>query len=77
MKQTLAEIDRVNRKYVDDLSLGLFVAECTAWSPVRVGYESTEFDPEATAYRHRTDHDRSRDVEAIRFKVDSLLKSMS
>jgi len=77
VKHILSEINRVNRKYVDDLSLGLFVAECTAWSPVRVGYESTEFDPEATAYRHRTDHDRFRDVEAIRFKVDSFLKTMS
>ena len=77
VKQTLSEIKRVNRKYVDDLSLGLFVAECTTWSPVRVGYESTEFDPEAMAYRHRTDPDRFRDVEAIRFKVDSFLKTMS
>jgi len=77
MGRILSEIDRVNRKYIDDLSLGLFVAECTAWSPVRVGYESMEFDPEAVAYRHRTDHDRFLDVEAIRFKVDSFLKTMS
>jgi hypothetical protein len=77
MKRILSEIGRVNRKYIDDLSLGLFVAECTTWSPVRVGYESTEFDPDAMAYRHRTDHDRFRDVEALRFKVDSFLKTMS
>jgi hypothetical protein len=43
----------------------------------KVGHESLNFDPNAVAYRHRTDHDRFRDVEAIRFKVDALLETMS
>jgi len=65
----------IDRHISEDAAIGKFVSEQTNINPTRFGNLAFDNDPMAMAWRHKTEEDRSRDVQAIKDKVTFLTNS--
>jgi len=60
---------QLDRHIYEDVAIGKFINEHTNIKPIAFGTLAFDNESTATAWRHKTDKDRSKDVQAIKDKV--------